>query len=487
MLRLFTIIMFVSKVKIFVKAGNGGRGAISFRREKFVPFGGPNGGNGGRGGHIIFMADKSINTLSYFKYHRHFFAKHGENGTGSDCNGKNGEDFIIKVPVGTAIFNKEEILIGDLNKNKQELILFPGGKGGIGNGGMATSTDRAPRISIPPTTCEMQELKLILTLKTDVGILGAPNAGKSSLINVLSRANSMVGDYEFTTINPVLGQMYNTNISLMDLPGIIEGAYLGKGRGLEFLRHSEQCKIFIHLVDISKNPPKAYEMILEELNRYGHMLIHIPSIIVLNKIDLLSKAEVLKIQKDFPNSIAISTVTGEGIDLLEEKLKEFFPPEILETKPPEVKESKISIGYYEENDEIPWGPYYDFLKIIGERILQHKNEERGFSVLLTNYESMITLNETHRGKPQDTNVISLELEGNPYFLGEIILSFSKIAEEYERLKEHYESFEKYLCFIYIHGILHLFAYDHLEEQEALIMEEQEKFYMQLLQKEKMLN
>lgn len=480
--------MFVSKIKIFVKAGNGGKGAISFRREKFVPFGGPNGGNGGKGGDIIFLGDRSINTLAYFRYHRHFFAKHGEPGTGSDCHGKNGEDYIIKVPVGTDVY-KNEILIASINKNEEEVVISEGGKGGIGNGGMATSVNRAPRISIPPNLCEMEELLLILTLKTDVGLLGAPSAGKSSLINCLSRANSIVGAYDFTTNNPVLGQMYNSEISLMDLPGIIEGAHKGKGKGIEFLRHSEHCKMFLHVIDASKNPKEDYEMILYELEKYGNKLINIPSIIVLNKIDLLTDIEEKKLQEEFPEALLISTKTGDGLKILENKIKSFFNidneiniEDIHENEEnliinEEENKSEILIDFYEEEDENYWNNYVNFLRIIGEKILEYKNEKRKFSLILTTSKYMCQLNKQYRNKEQDTNIISLELENNEYMLGEIILCFNKIQEEYEALPEdsiYKDSFYRYLTYIYIHGILHLIGYDHMTDEETNSMENEEK-------------
>lgn len=326
--------MFVSKIKIFVRAGNGGRGAVSFRREKYVPYGGPDGGDGGKGGDIIIKSDKTLNTLAFFKYHRHFFAQNGESGMRSNMTGKSGENCIIKVPVGTAIYDKDGNFMMETMEDGKEYILFQGGNGGIGNSKMATSTERAPKTTIPPETKDMEEINLLLTLKTDVGILGAPNAGKSSLINALSRANAIVGDYAFTTLNPVLGQMYETNISLMDLPGIIEGAYKGKGRGLEFLRHSEHCRIFIHLVDISKNPEQDYKMILDELEKYGNQLIHKPSILVFNKIDLITSEELNVMKTIFPSALFISVQENIGIDILREKILEYFPEPIVEPVEP---------------------------------------------------------------------------------------------------------------------------------------------------------
>lgn len=485
--------MFVSRVKIFVRAGNGGKGAISFRREKFVPFGGPNGGDGGNGGNIVFIGDRSINTLAYFKYHRHFFAKNGEAGSGSDCNGKNGEDFRIKVPVGTDVY-KNNILIASINKDNEEIIICEGGKGGIGNGGMATSTNRAPRISIPPVTCEMEELILVLTLKTDVGLLGAPNAGKSSLINCLSRANSMVGNYAFTTNNPVLGQMYNSSISLMDLPGIIEDAHKGKGKGIEFLRHSEHCKMFLHVIDASKNPQEDYNMIINELEKYGNKLINIPSLIILNKIDLLSDDKINTLKEEFPKALFISTKTGDGLKILEESIKSFFNVEYNENQEDyykyiyennrnnEINSGDIIIDFFEEKDEDYWLDYKNFLYIIGKEVLKIKGECRGFSLTLTNSENMKQLNKQHRGIDNDTNIISLELENNPYLLGEIILSFNKIQEEYDNLKDfpYADSFHCYLAYLYIHGILHILGYDHLNNQEANIMETEEKRIFNLI-------
>jgi GTP-binding protein len=535
--------MFVSKVKVFMKAGDGGKGIISFRREKYVPMGGPDGGNGGNGGNIVLLGDKSINTLSYFRYHRHFFAENGVNGSGSNCHGKNGEDTIIKVPVGTDIFliekiesdstiynssplnkdynndtddsynNNENIeshnyiiqntLIGSINNEGESLILLKGGKGGTGNGGMATSVNRAPRETIPPEITETKELLLVLTLKTDVGILGAPSAGKSSLINCLSRANSIIGDYDFTTINPVLGQMYNSNISLMDLPGIIEGAHKGKGKGIEFLRHAEQCKMFLYVIDGKNNPIYHYEMIRNEVEKYGKKLHTIPYVIVINKTDLLQKEELenlqinlsKKINEDYEfNSkkpqeiIFISVKEKEGINNLITIIKNNFYEELLEeeeSKTFEEEEKNINlplinreilIDFYnsenEENNENEnqWYDYVNFLKIIGEEILDYLQEKRGFSLILTDSINMKELNLKYRNIHKDTNVISLELEENEFFLGEIILCFNKIQEEYEHISNgEYKNFYEYLTYIYIHGILHLLAYDHINDDDMTIM------------------
>ena len=320
--------MFVSKIKIFIRAGNGGRGAVSFRREKYVPYGGPDGGGGGKGGDVIIKGDKSLNTLAFFKYHRHFFASNGENGMGGNMKGKTGENCFVKVPVGTALYDESGNFLIETQEDGREYILEEGGQGGIGNSKMVTSVDRAPRNTIPPKTRKMREINMILTLKTDVGLLGAPNAGKSSLINILSRANAVVGDYAFTTLNPVLGQMYDTSISLMDLPGIIQNAYKGKGRGLEFLRHSEQCKIFVHLVDISKQPELDYKMILDELEKYGNQLINKPSIVVFNKIDLVEEGDLAIMKELFPQAFFISVMKQIGLEALGEKIKEYFPQSI---------------------------------------------------------------------------------------------------------------------------------------------------------------
>jgi GTPase len=478
--------IFVSKVKIFVKAGDGGKGVISFRREKFVPFGGPDGGDGGKGGDIIFIGNKNLNTLSFFRSHRHFFAKNGTNGAGSNCHGKNGVDSILEVPLGTSLIHNDKIIY-IIHQHQIPIVVFPGGKGGIGNGGMATSTDRAPRITLPATSREMQELQLILTLKTDVGLLGKPNAGKSSLINCLSRASSLVGDYEFTTNNPILGQMYNSKISLMDLPGIIADAYLGKGKGIEFLRHSEQCKIFIHVIDITNKPIEAEKIILEELQKYGRCLINTPIITILNKIDLLPKDQIIKIQKKFKNSILTSTVTKEGIDLLEQRIKEFFPQMKEEENIWEFDTNpKIFISYDEDSDEIIWGPYYHFFHTIGTVLLTQMKETRNLSILLTNSASMIELNNIHQGKKQDTNILSLELVGNEDSLGEIILSYHKIETEYHQTKIFYESFEEYLIYLLIHGFLHLLGFDHEKEEDYQLMLKKEKMLMDFLKEKKMI-
>jgi rRNA maturation RNase YbeY len=279
--------------------------------------------------------------------------------------------------------------------------------------------------------------------------------------------------------------MYNSEISLMDLPGIIEDAHKGKGKGIEFLRHSEHCKMFLHMIDASKNPKKDYEMILYELERYGNKLINIPSIIILNKIDLLTNEEEEKLKEEFPDALLISTKTGEGLPQLEKSIRMFFNEEYIENKEDEITHEKdeeqisqeIIIDFYEEEDENYWNIYTNFLKIIGKRILDYKKETRGFSLTLTTSKYMPILNKQYRDKDKDTNIISLELEDNPYILGEIILCFNKLQEEYEGLEvnsKYSNSFYEYLTYIYIHGILHLIGYDHMEDEDAKIMEEEEE-------------
>lgn len=304
--------MFIDKAKIFIKSGSGGHGCISFRREKYIPFGGPHGGNGGKGGDVYFVGSRDLNTLFFFKCNKHFFAQTGERGGTYQKAGKNGEDLYIKAPLGTIINNNGEIIeILD----ETPVLIAKGGRGGVGNASLKTSTDRLPRRSIPPEPGIELELSLSLKIIGDIGIIGKPNAGKSSLINTITNCNSKVCNYAFTTLSPCMG-VYK-DIIFVDLPGIIEGASEGKGLGLQFLAHLERCKAYIQLIDISDDPIENYYQVQKEIKAYG---IDKPHLVVLNKSELLKKEQVMQIVKDFKdlnvNAIYISAQYKSGINNL---------------------------------------------------------------------------------------------------------------------------------------------------------------------------
>ena len=291
---------FLDQVKIFVKAGDGGSGSPSFRREKFIEFGGPDGGDGGKGGSVILKSERNLNTLIDYRYQQHFKAKRGEDGKGKNQTGKGGKDLFLSVPIGTQVFEEDnKTLIFDFKKEKDEFTVAIGGKGGFGNTKFKSSTNRAPRKFTKGTKGE--EFWIWLQLKTiaDIGIIGLPNAGKSSLLSSMTSANPKIANYKFTTINPNLGvAIYDDKeITLADIPGFIEGAHTGIGLGIKFLKHVERCKTLLHLIDISNDDLiKSYKQIRRELGEYSKELLRKKEIIVLNKIDLLSK-EDLKIKK----------------------------------------------------------------------------------------------------------------------------------------------------------------------------------------------
>lgn len=306
--------MFVDEVKIYVKAGDGGRGCISFRREKHVPKGGPNGGDGGKGGDVILEGDSGLLTLLDFKYHPHLKAERGQHGKGKDCNGRSGEDLIAKVPLGTVVGD-----IGEILSHGQQLVVAHGGRGGRGNKQFATSTDRAPRRAEPGLPGEEKRLILELKLIADVGLVGAPNAGKSTLINSISTTHSKVASYPFTTLNPVLGVVRldsEHRIVVADMPGLIEGASRGKGLGDRFLRHIERTKALIIILDMSGDPINDYKMLREE----SLLLAERPYIIAANKMDIsISKDNLERFKKVVDNVeiFPISALKRTGIkDLL---------------------------------------------------------------------------------------------------------------------------------------------------------------------------
>ena len=292
---------FLDQVKIFVKAGDGGSGSASMRREKFIEYGGPDGGNGGKGASIILKAERNLNTLIDYRYTQHFKSKRGENGKGKNKTGKTGKDLILKVPIGTQILEEDnKTLLFDFKNEKEEFVVAIGGRGGLGNTNFKSSTNRAPRKFTKGTTGE--EFWIWLQLKTiaDVGIIGLPNAGKSSLLAAITNATPKIANYKFTTLNPNLGvAIYdNKEITIADIPGLIEGAHIGVGLGIKFLKHIERCKTLLHLIDITEeNIENLYKQVRNELGKYSKDLLKKDELIVFNKIDLIDKNK-LKEKKD---------------------------------------------------------------------------------------------------------------------------------------------------------------------------------------------
>ena len=339
---------FIDKAKIHVKAGDGGNGCVAFRREKFVPLGGPAGGNGGKGGDVILKADKRLQTLMDFKYKIHFKAKKGQHGSGSNKHGKSGEDLILKVPVGTVVKDAETgELIADLTEDGQEVVVAKGGKGGRGNAAFKSPTNQVPDYAEEGEKGEERWIELELKLLADIGIIGFPNAGKSTLISVLSHAKPKIADYPFTTLTPVLGVVeidVGKSLVLADIPGLIEGASKGAGLGHEFLRHIERTKFLIHIIDISdfreREPLEAFDIINREMESYSPELLKKPQIVVGNKIDILSdRGEIDKLKKAFEERgytfIPVSLATKEGIDQLKKSLKNFYNMKVEEIFPVE--------------------------------------------------------------------------------------------------------------------------------------------------------
>ncbi|MBI4379349.1 MAG: GTPase ObgE [Nitrospinae bacterium] len=319
--------MFIDEAKIYVKGGDGGNGCVSFRREKYIPRGGPDGGDGGDGGNVIIAADRNLHTLIDFRYKQHYRAKRGAHGQGSNKHGKNGEDCIIRVPVGTIVKDAAtHSVLEDLNREDKIFVAARGEKGGRGNTRFKSSTNRAPRRAEKGLPGEERWLYLELKLLADIGIVGFPNAGKSTLISKISAARPKISDYPFTTLTPNLGVVkvdeYKSFV-VADIPGLIEGAHEGKGLGIRFLRHVERTKILLHLIDLSggegREPFRDFLIINKELLRFSPELASKPQIVAGNKIDIPQAREKFEKVKDKFNNIhieilPISAVTGEGIE-----------------------------------------------------------------------------------------------------------------------------------------------------------------------------
>jgi GTP-binding protein len=320
---------FIDQAIVYVKSGNGGNGVISFRREKFVPKGGPDGGNGGRGGDVRVCAEKQLSTLLDFKYKRHYRAGNGEHGRGKTQTGKDGADVFLKVPCGTLIKDAQKgEVIADLVEHGEEIIIARGGKGGKGNAEFATATNQAPRIAEPGVPGEERVLLLELKLLADVGMVGFPNVGKSTLISTVSAARPKIAEYPFTTLAPNLGIVRyaeGKSFTLADMPGLIRGAHEGKGLGIQFLRHIERTKVLLFLIEsVSEDPKRDYDILLQELDGHSVELARKPKLVALTKIDLLEeslrkKLTKLSFGKNVP-VVRISSVTGKGIDELLKKV-----------------------------------------------------------------------------------------------------------------------------------------------------------------------
>ena len=304
---------FLDQVKIFIKAGDGGSGSPSFRREKFIEFGGPDGGDGGKGGSIILKSERNLNTLIDFRYQQHFKAKRGGDGKGKNQTGRGGENLYLKVPIGTQVFEEDnKTLIFDFKEENEEYVVAVGGKGGFGNTRFKSSTNRAPKKFTKGTKGEDYWIWLQLKTIADIGIIGLPNAGKSSLLAAITSATPKIANYKFTTINPNLGvAVYDDKeITLADIPGLIEGAHEGVGLGIKFLKHIERCKSLLHMIDITEDDlKKSYSQVRKELKNYSKDLLKKDEIVVLNKIDLLDDKEVKKIKDNFLKKYKVKLTT----------------------------------------------------------------------------------------------------------------------------------------------------------------------------------
>lgn len=314
---------FIDKVKIKIVSGRGGNGAVAWRREKFVDKGGPAGGDGGRGGNIYFVADENMSTLLDFTYKSVYRAEDGENGRNKNCHGKDGKDVFLKMPVGVVVRDlKTNKIIADLNEHEKTILVAKGGRGGRGNARFATAQKRAPQFCEPGEAPVERELELELRLIADIGLLGMPNAGKSSFISKVSSARPKIADYPFTTLVPNLGVVKKPTgdgFVIADIPGIIEGAHQGVGLGFEFLKHVQRCRFLIHVVDISnENAIENYNIINNELKKYGEGLSSLYQVIMLNKIDILDYDYIENMIENFKkfnkDVYAVSCATGEGLD-----------------------------------------------------------------------------------------------------------------------------------------------------------------------------
>jgi GTPase len=427
----------LDKVEIKVKSGEGGRGAVTFRREKFIPFGGPFGGDGGKGGDVYISADSSFNTLRSYKHVRSFKAEKGQNGMTKGKHGKNGEDLVLKVPLGTLVFRKsvdgEPYIIADLEQDGQKMLVARGGRGGWGNIHFATATNQAPRIAQPGQTAEEREIILELRLIADVGIIGYPNVGKSSLLAALSAAKPKIADYPFTTLEPIMGVVNTPKVIfvLAEIPGLIEGAHTGKGLGIDFLRHAMRTKVLIHLLDgTSASPLDDMIRVNNELSQFDSSLAKRPQVVAINKIDL-PEVEVRKdeLKAAFAEAglspVFVSAATKAGTDnLIEETLKllktsDFkatasieLPPRVFHPQAVDshLKAQKISSEYivsdpelekeldkFDLSDPDEWPAFYRRLEILGINHLLASAGARSGDTVITGSKKWIWYKDEYRG------------------------------------------------------------------------------------------
>ncbi len=328
--------MFIDHARVKVKAGNGGHGCISFRREKFIPKGGPDGGDGGYGGHIVFKGNSNMNTLLNFRHIQTINAENGQNGGGGNRTGRSGKSEYIEVPIGTEIWefvDGEKIKVADIVDEIEEVVIAKGGRGGKGNTRFATATHRTPRTATDGKTGQQKSLELVLKLMADVGLVGFPNAGKSTLLSTVSAARPKIADYQFTTLEPSLGVISVSeyeNFVMADIPGIIEGAHMGKGLGIQFLQHIQRTKVLLFLLDInSPDPLKDYQVLKSELHNYDEFLDRKPHLIAMSKIDTVPEDELeeklTELREIFSEQMheeimAISSVAFKNINILKRKL-----------------------------------------------------------------------------------------------------------------------------------------------------------------------
>ncbi len=314
---------FLDEAKVYLRSGNGGAGAVSFRREKYVEFGGPDGGDGGHGGNIYVECVNGLNTLVDYRYRQHFKAKTGMHGTGRNRSGKSGDDIVLRVPVGTQVIDdSKELVMADLTRVGERVLLLEGGAGGLGNTRFKSSTNQAPRRSTPGGDGREMWVWLRLKLIADAGLVGLPNAGKSTFLAAVSRARPKIADYPFTTLHPQLGVVGDNGgeFVLADIPGLIEGAHEGTGLGTRFLGHVERCRVLLHLVDGTEDDViKNYQTVRQELEQYGHGLVDKPEVVALNKTDALIDDEITLKQNALKQAcrgqvIALSGVSGAGVD-----------------------------------------------------------------------------------------------------------------------------------------------------------------------------
>jgi GTP-binding protein len=339
---------FLDEAKVYIQSGAGGNGCVSFRREKFIEFGGPNGGDGGKGGDVVVQAVTGLNTLIDYRYQQHFKAQRGGNGMGKDRHGANGKDVVLKVPVGTQIYEEDgETLLADLTQVGQRVTILTGGNGGFGNTHFKSATNRAPRHANPGQPGEEMTIRLRLKLIADAGLIGLPNAGKSTFLAAVSAAKPKIAEYPFTTLHPQLGvvRVDEREFVLADLPGLIEGAHVGVGLGDRFLGHTERCNVLLHLVDgTSDDPGEAYRVVRGELEAYGQGLTDKPEIVALSKADALTpqaiKTQSAKLKKAAKKTpLVLSAQSGQGVPEALRALRKVIDEARKSADSPETKEA----------------------------------------------------------------------------------------------------------------------------------------------------